>query len=132
MTLFWTRGFIEILLSDHQPKHAHYLSHHPVKKLLVTTSMWIVFDGSFQQKKGSASLNDCLLVGLPFLNDFCSILLIFQIPTFAFATDIEKTFLHVKLHNSDNNSDMDYAHFLWLSDITNPTRYLATYSSSGI
>ena len=75
-----------------------------------------------------ASFNDCLLVGPPFLNDLCSILLRFRIPTFAFATDIEKTLLHMKLHNSD----MDYTHFLWLSDITNPTGDLATYSSSSI
>ena len=35
-------------------------------------------------------------------------------PTFAFATDIKKAFLHVKLYESD----MDYPCFLWFSDIT--------------
>ena len=82
-----------------------------------------MFDGSCRQGKGSASLNDCLLVGPPFLNDLCSILLRFRVPTFAFATDIEKAFLHVKLHKSD----MDYTRFLWPSDIANPAGDLATY-----
>jgi len=62
-------------------------------------------------------------VGPPFLNDLCTILFRFRVPTFAFATDIEKAFLHVKLHKSD----MDYACFLWPSDIANPAGDLATY-----
>lgn len=110
------RGFIERLPSDHQRSNVHYLPHHPVKKDSVTTPIRIVFDGSCRQEKGSVSLNDCLLVGPPFLNDLCSILLRFRIPAFAFATDIEKAFLHVKLHESD----IDYTRFLWLPDITNP------------
>ena len=117
------RGFIERLSSDHQSKQAHYLPHHPVKKDSVTTPIRIVFDGSCRQGKGSASLNDCLLVGPPFLNDLCSILFRFRVPTFAFATDIEKGFLHVKLHKADT----DFTCFLWLSDITNPAGELATY-----
>ena len=117
------RGFIERLSSDHPQTQAHYLPHHPVKKDSVTTPIRVVFDGSCRQGKGSASLNDCLLVGPPFLNDLCSILLRFRVPTFAFATDIEKAFLHVKLHKSD----MDYTRFLWPSDIANPAGDLATY-----
>ena len=116
-------GFIERLSSDHQPEQVHYLPHHPVKKDSVTTPIRIVFDGSCRQGKGSASLNDCLLVGPPFLNDLCSILLKFRVPTFAFATDIEKAFLHVKL----DKADIDYTRFLWLSDVTKPTGELATY-----
>jgi len=114
------RGFIERLSSDYP---AHYFPHHPVKKNSVTTPIRVVFDGSCRQWKGSASLNDCLLVSPPFLNDLCSILLRFHVPTFTFATDIEKAFLHVKLHKSD----MDYAHFLWPSDIANPAGDIATY-----
>ena len=71
------RGFIEILSPDHQLKQAHYLPHHPVKKETIITPIRIVFEGNFQQRKGLASLNDCLLVGTPFLNDLCSILLHF-------------------------------------------------------
>jgi len=74
------------------------------------------FDSSCRQRKRFVSLNDCLLIALPFLNDLCSILLNFQIPIFASSTDIIKAFLHVKLHNLDT----DYMHFLWLSDVTNP------------
>ena len=83
----------------------------------------IVYDCSCCQSKEHASLNDCLLVGPPFLSDLCSILLRFQIHTFAFATDIEKAFLHVKLHESDRDS----TRFLWVSDISDPFGNLVTY-----
>ena len=62
-------------------------------------------------------------MGPPFLNYLCSILLRFRIPAFAFATDIEKAYLHVKLHKLD----MDYTRFLWPLDITNPASDLVTY-----
>lgn len=75
------------------------------------------------QSKEHASLNDCLLVGPPFLNDLCLILLRFRIHAYAFATDIEKAILHVKLHKSDQDS----TRFLWVSDISNPSGTLTTY-----
>ena len=94
------RGFIEKVKSTDQPANVHYLTHHPVKKESATTPIRIVYNCSSHQSKEHVSLNDCLLVGPPFLN-LCSILLRFRIHTYAFATNIEKAFLHVKLHESE-------------------------------
>ena len=117
------RGFIEKVESTDQPANVHYLPHHPVKKESTTTPIRIVYDCSSRQSKEHASLNDCLLVGPPFLNDLCSIILRFRCHKFAFATDIEKAFLHVKLHEPDRDS----TRFLWVSDISNPFGTLTTY-----
>lgn len=117
------RGFIEKVPPNCQSTNAHYLPHHPVKKDSTTTPIRIVYDCSCRQSKTQASLNDCLLVGPPFLNDLCSIILRFRNHTFAFATDIEKAFLHVKLHESDQDS----ARFLWISDLANPSGDLLIY-----
>jgi len=70
----------------------------------------------------SASLNDCLAVGPPFLNNLCSIMLRFRLYEFALSTNIEKAFLHVKLHPSDS----DFTRFLWPSTLEN-TDKLQTY-----
>ena len=118
-----TRGFIEKVKSTGQPPNVHYLPHHPVKKESATTPIRIVYDCSSRQSTTHTSLNDCLQVGPPFLNDLCSILLRFRTHTFAFTADIEKAFLHVKLHESDRDS----TRFLWLSDLNNPFGALTTY-----
>ena len=96
------RGFIE-RVNDDYTTDVHYLPHHPVKKDSVTTPIRIVYDCSCQGSGRSASLNDCLTVGPPFLNNLCSILLRFRLHAFALSTDIEKAFLHVKLHSADRN-----------------------------
>ena len=117
------RGFIEKVPPNSQPANAHYLPHHPVTKNSATTPIRIVYDCSCRQSKNHASLNDCLLVGPPFLNDLCSIVLRFRSHVIAFATDIEKAILHVRLHDSDQDS----TRFLWISDIANPLGDLQTY-----
>ena len=89
----------------------------------MTTPILIVYDCSCRQGKGSASLNDCLLVGPPFLNNLCSILIRLRTHTYAFATDIEKAFIHMKLHEANR----DCTRFLWLLDVTNPASDLAMY-----
>lgn len=62
------------------------------------------------------SLNDCLVVGPPFLIDMCTLLLRFRTHKFAMSTDIEKAFLHVQLAERDRK----YTHFLWLSELDYP------------
>ena len=41
------------------------------------------------------------MIGPPFLNDLCSIILRFRTHAFGISTDIEKAFLHVQLHEDD-------------------------------
>ena len=61
--------------------------------------------------------------GPPFLNNPYYILIRFRTHTYAFATDIEKAFSHMKLHEADR----DCTRFLWLLDATNPASDLAMY-----
>ena len=102
------RGFIERVDSD-ITKNVHYLPHHPVRKESPTTPIRILYNCSSRGNRNCASLNDCLMVGPPFLNDLCAILLRFRKHAFALSTDIAKAFLHVKLHESDRN----FTRFLW-------------------
>ena len=117
------RGFIERVTDDNMTHNVHYLPHHPVKKESRTTPIRIVYDCSCRESSTSVSLNNCLMVGPPFLNDLCAILLRFRLHPFAFSTDIEKAFLHVKLHQSDR----DYTRFLWPLQPAELTSTLQTY-----
>ena len=96
-------------MKDNDAESVHYLPYHPVKKESVITPIRIVCNCSCRGDGNSASLNDCLMVGPPFLNNLCAILLRFRAHIFAISTDIEKAFLHVKLHPSDRN----YTRILW-------------------
>ena len=100
------RGFIE-RVNDDATNDVHYLPHHPVKKDSLTTPIRIVYDCSCRGSGQSASLNNCLTAGPPFLNNLCAILLRFRIHAFALSTDIEKAFLHVKLHSSEHLESND-------------------------
>ncbi|XP_065886666.1 uncharacterized protein [Dysidea avara] len=102
------RGYIE-RINDHSTNNTHYLPHRPVKKDSTTTPIRIVYDCSCREHSNSPSLNDCLMVGPPFLNNLCAILLRFRNHNYALSTDIEKAFLHVQLHNDDRN----FTRFLW-------------------
>jgi len=113
------RGFIE-RVTDDIADDVHYLPHHPMKKESVTTHIRIVYDCSCC---GDDSLNDCLAIGPPFLNNLCAILLCFRIHAFTLSTDIEKAFLHVKLDPSDEN----FTRFLWPSNLDNCDSGLQTY-----
>ena len=111
------RGFIERVSDTSTPEWSvHYLSHHPVKKDSQTTPIRIVYDCSCRESSSAASLNDCLEVGPPFLNDLCSILLRFRLHDYALSTDIEKAFLHVRLNEDDRN----FTRFPWPLQPENP------------
>ena len=69
------------------------------------------------------SLNDCLEVGPPLINDLCSILIRFRVHKYGVVTDIKKAFLHVKLHNDDQ----DFTQFLWLSNPQDPESEFEIY-----
>ena len=117
------RGSIEKVNGDDEAANVHYLPHHPVKKDSLTTPIRIVYDCSCRGSNGVASLNDCLSVGPPFLNNLCAILLRFCVHAFALSTDIEKAFLHIKLHPSDRN----FTRFLWPSDFESSDTQFETY-----
>ena len=110
------RGFIERVDNVDSMDRAHYLPHHAVKKESATTPIRVVFDCSSRSSNNSPSLNDCLMVGPPFLSDMCSIIIRFRSFTYGLSTDIEKAFLHVGL----DGNDRDFTRFFWLSDPKNP------------
>ena len=95
------RGFIERVDNVAFTDRAHYIPHHAVKKDSATTPIRVVYDCSSHSSSNSPSLNDCLMVGPPFLNDMCSIIIRFRTFTYGLSTDIEKAFLHVGLDESD-------------------------------
>ena len=101
----------------------HYIPHHAVHKDSATTPIRIVFDCSCKESIQSASLNDCLEPGPMLLNDLSSIIIRFRVHNFSFATDIEKAFLHIRLHPDDR----DYTRFLWLSNPNDLNSHLLTY-----
>ena len=101
------RGFIEKVndipsFSTPEPS-VHSLSHHPIKKDFQTTPIQIVYDCSCHENPSAASLNDCLEVGPPLLNDLFPILLRFRLHNYALSTDIEKAFLHIRFHEDGRN-----------------------------
>ena len=116
------RGFIE-RVSDHPNNNVHYLPHRHVKKESITTPIRIVYDCSCRESANSVSLNDCLQIGPPFLNNLCTILLRFRDHRYALSTDIEKAFLHVQLHKDDRN----FTRFLWPIQPGKPDSKLQVY-----
>ena len=111
-----SRGLIERVQESNIPQDCHFIPHHAVKKESETTLVRIVYDCSCCLSSKHPSLNDCLVVSLPFLIDMCTLLVRFRTHRFALTTDIEKAFLHVRLAEEDRR----YTHFLWLSELDNP------------
>jgi len=121
------RGFIEQVTVS-SATVVHYLSHHPVKKDSPTTPIRIVYDCSCRENPHTASLNDCLMVGPPFLNDLSAILLRFRLHNYALSTDVEKAFLHVKL----NETDRDFTRFLWPLQPDHPDSKLQVFRLTSV
>ena len=78
------------------PSHYHFIPHYSVKKEL-TTTIRIVYDCSCHQSANHTSLNDCLLVSPPYINDFCLI----PHSQDRIITDTKKAFLYVQLAEED-------------------------------
>ena len=95
------RGFIERVEPSNDNSTVHYIPHHAVKKDSCTTPIRIVFDCSCRQAPSYPCLNDCLMVGLPPVNDLCAVLVRFRSHCLGVSTDIEKAFLHIRLHPDD-------------------------------
>ena len=86
------RGFVELVDTSKKPNKEYYICHHCVKTNSTKTPIRIIYDCSCQQSDKQPSLNDCLHIGPPFLNDLCSILLCYCTHNYAISTDIEKAF----------------------------------------
>ena len=115
-------GFIEKVPTSYTG-NVHYIPHHAVQKDSSTTHIRIVYDCSCHQSKYYPRLNDCLMIGPPYQNDICAILLCFRFHVSGLSTDIAKAFVHVRL----GEGDRDYTTFLWLSDPSNPESEFQTY-----
>ena len=119
------RGFIEQVKVSHIPEECHFIPHHPIKKDSTTTPLRIVYDCSCRQSPTQPSLNDCLQVGLPFINESMTyaILIRFCAHSIGIVTDIEKAFLHIHLDEKDRH----FTYFVWLSQPNDPESEFIVY-----
>ena len=117
------RGFIE-KVSEPKPRlnGCHYVPLFTVKKDSLTTPIRVVFDYSCSGSNG-ISLNHCVEIGPPLLNDMFCILLRFRIHEIGLTADIEKAFHQITLHEDDR----DFTRFLWIRDVNDPNSEFDIY-----
>ena len=77
------------------------------------TKLRIVYDCSARGQKGAPSLNDCLEPGPPLKNNVYDVLVLGRFHSIAFAADMRKAFLQVRIRESDR----DALRFHWLRDL---------------
>ena len=95
----------------------HYVPHHGViTSNNATTKLRIVYDASAKAKKNNISLDEYLYRDPVILDDLCALLLRFRIHKTAVVANIEKSFHHVGLKETDR----DVTRFLWLKDVSKP------------
>ncbi|XP_035215196.1 uncharacterized protein LOC118188793 [Stegodyphus dumicola] len=109
----WVRdGIIEIV--DKDEKKRHYLPHHPLIKIGVTTTkIRPVFDASTKDSKGN-SLNNCLEKGPNLLELVPKLIMQFRENAIGVKSYIKKAFLQISL----NPEDREYFKFLWWKDLS--------------
>ena len=120
------RDFITMVSNDNT-SNGHYIPHHAVRKDSPTTPIRVVYDCSFKTRD-NPSLNNCLQSGPCLLNDMTSVMIRFRMHTYAITADIEKAFLHIGLHETDQ----EYTKFLWLTDPNDPDSPFDVYKFKAI
>ena len=88
-----------------------YIPHKAVvRENVESTKMRVVYDASAKAHSSAPSLNDCLEVGPPLQNKLWKVLVRGRFHPVAFAGDIHKAFLQVRIHVQDR----DALRFHWL------------------
>ena len=96
-----------------------YLLHHAVFKESATTSIRVLHQCSCRQSQEHPSLNESLLPGPPVTSDLTAIPSRFPRHEYAFASDIEKAFLNIKLDEQDRDATCFFC-LSYLSDTNSP------------
>lgn len=106
--------------SEINDSEAYFLPHHPVFKMDgENMKLRIVFDGSCKTSNGT-SLNDKTMVGPVIQPTLWQILMRFRLHPIALTADIQKMYLQIKIHRSDQK----FQRLLWRE---NPTDELRQY-----
>lgn len=117
---FVSKGFAEQVFEDFEPEGVHYLPGHAVfREDSQTMKTRIVFNASAISETGQ-SLNNCLYQGPCLLPDIVHVLIRFRMRIVAFALDISRMFLRVKL-----NDGKDQLRYFWRS--CNPDSEITTF-----
>lgn len=90
-----------VAASERAPAREFFLPHHGVtRETSTTTKLRVVFNGSQKTNLG-ISLNECLHIGPKLQTDLADILLRWRRHRYVFATDIEKMYRQIRVHEND-------------------------------